>query len=573
MSPHNKNIKRASLRYSEAAHRPHLKVAKKKPLNLKPIVSNNRPTDKISEPLIASPQAHRQWHHPAQSPGRGSSGNEVKWPKHKNPQAAASSKATGRQFPSSKRTIAPYGLAVSPGSFRANKPADPKPLEITASGRKPLVSRHAVHGAELAPRTRARTEPGTATVPGARLGTNSPFRPSDFAFMEKLFVNNIMASGKKSQALKIFYAAKQSLFKHLHMNPFPQGFTPYVKLKLPLATGAGGPGLGGKREHSSPKTLAKHSLLLTTLQRSSSLRYPIDFHSSKLLAPYRLSPKNKLVSLCEKAVNKQKRFKFGTLRSEAPKNLMTFRTSLLRTSPRLVPHLSKTQDRSQKSPVKIDKLHPGPFRALTPLPKLNKLLGVKQSSYVSAGAGKTKQAPTQPRVCAGLPRQRFVSGAKEAVHLTNSMFSTAVENVKPWLEVRKVKIAGTLRQVPSTIPEKRALRLAIKWIIEAARQAQTKSSSKATESFSRGAGTLDRTPIAPATLVSSKGIKSSTQKRFGAALESQAGNDNKKKNGFFQYLAQEVLNASRKRGWARQKRDELHKLALSNRASVRFRWW
>ena len=38
-------------------------------------------------------------------------------------------------------------------------------------------------------------------------------------------------------------------------------------------------------------------------------------------------------------------------------------------------------------------------------------------------------------------------------------------------------------------------------------------------------------------------------------------------------LADEILDASKKVGQARQKRDDLHRLALSNRAYIRYRWW
>jgi small subunit ribosomal protein S7 len=42
---------------------------------------------------------------------------------------------------------------------------------------------------------------------------------------------------------------------------------------------------------------------------------------------------------------------------------------------------------------------------------------------------------------------------------------------------------------------------------------------------------------------------------------------------FAECLALEVLLAYQKRGAARQKRDELHKVALQNRANLHMRWW
>jgi small subunit ribosomal protein S7 len=43
--------------------------------------------------------------------------------------------------------------------------------------------------------------------------------------------------------------------------------------------------------------------------------------------------------------------------------------------------------------------------------------------------------------------------------------------------------------------------------------------------------------------------------------------------GYAQCLALELLLAYQKKGAARQKRDDLHKLALQNRANVHQRWW
>ena len=42
---------------------------------------------------------------------------------------------------------------------------------------------------------------------------------------------------------------------------------------------------------------------------------------------------------------------------------------------------------------------------------------------------------------------------------------------------------------------------------------------------------------------------------------------------FSQCLADEIFDAFLKQGYARQKRDELHRLAEANRAYIRYRWW
>lgn len=97
----------------------------------------------------------------------------------------------------------------------------------------------------------------------------------------------------------------------------------------------------------------------------------------------------------------------------------------------------------------------------------------------------------------------------------------AIYNVKPNVQVRAVKVAGRTHQVPAVLSEKKQHALAIKWLIESA----------------------------------------SINKKRGSNLD------------FSECLAIQLFQALRKFGKVRQKRDALHKLAESNRASLRFRWW
>lgn len=96
----------------------------------------------------------------------------------------------------------------------------------------------------------------------------------------------------------------------------------------------------------------------------------------------------------------------------------------------------------------------------------------------------------------------------------------AVENVKPTLEVKKVRVAGTTYLVPAVLSKKKQENLAIRWIIDAAKKRKQNSSY----SFSK-------------------------------------------------CLAEEVYEALKQQGQARQKRDELHRVAEANRAYIRYRWW
>nr|QIA60195.1 ribosomal protein S7 [Haplomitrium mnioides] len=97
----------------------------------------------------------------------------------------------------------------------------------------------------------------------------------------------------------------------------------------------------------------------------------------------------------------------------------------------------------------------------------------------------------------------------------------AIENVKPIREVKKVRIAGTTRLVPSIMATNRQETLAIRWTPESA-----------------------------------------AKRRMG-----------KKSVSLDQCLYVEILEASQKMGIARKKRDDLHKLAEANRSFSHYRWW
>lgn len=96
----------------------------------------------------------------------------------------------------------------------------------------------------------------------------------------------------------------------------------------------------------------------------------------------------------------------------------------------------------------------------------------------------------------------------------------AVIHCMPLVEVRKVRVAGTTYFVPGILAKKKQQALAIRWIVESARQ------------------------------------KSRTTSR-----------------PFAQCLAQEITDAFLYQGSARAKRTELHRLAELNRAYTRYRWW
>ena len=97
-----------------------------------------------------------------------------------------------------------------------------------------------------------------------------------------------------------------------------------------------------------------------------------------------------------------------------------------------------------------------------------------------------------------------------------SLFHKALKNVKPKLEVRSRRVGGATYQVPVEVRHDRAVALAMRWLIEAARK--------------RGENTMrDR-------------------------------------------VANELLDAAQERGSAIKKRDDTHKMAEANKAFSHFRW-
>jgi small subunit ribosomal protein S7 len=96
------------------------------------------------------------------------------------------------------------------------------------------------------------------------------------------------------------------------------------------------------------------------------------------------------------------------------------------------------------------------------------------------------------------------------------IFETAVNNVKPMIEVRSKRIGGASYQVPMQVNPKRQQSLALRWIIEAARA--------------------------------------------------------KKGKPMNERLASELIDAFNKHGGAMTTRENIHKMAEANKAFAHFAW-
>lgn len=96
------------------------------------------------------------------------------------------------------------------------------------------------------------------------------------------------------------------------------------------------------------------------------------------------------------------------------------------------------------------------------------------------------------------------------------IFEKAIENAKPFLEVRPRRIGGATYQVPMEVKEERGITLAMRWIIQAAKM------------------------------------------RKGKPMKEK--------------LAEELINAANNTGWAVKKKEDTHKIAEANRAFAHLAW-
>lgn len=147
-------------------------------------------------------------------------------------------------------------------------------------------------------------------------------------------------------------------------------------------------------------------------------------------------------------------------------------------------------------------------RILPPDPIYNEILVTKLINYVMK-RGKKNVA------------RKLVYGAFDIIkEKTNKnpleVFLKAVNNVKPMIEVRSRRIGGATYQVPTEVRPERQIALALRWIINFARERKDKS--------------------------------------------------------FANKLAAEIIAASNNEGAAIKKKDDTHRMAEANKAFAHFKW-
>jgi small subunit ribosomal protein S7 len=117
--------------------------------------------------------------------------------------------------------------------------------------------------------------------------------------------------------------------------------------------------------------------------------------------------------------------------------------------------------------------------------------------------------------------ERIVYGAIEKLNEKGEekgidIFFKAIENVKPLLEVRSRRVGGATYQVPMEVRPERQQTLAIRWIVDAAR--------------------------------------------------------NRNERTMVERLANELWDAANERGAAFKKREDTHRMAEANKAFAHYRW-
>jgi small subunit ribosomal protein S7 len=96
------------------------------------------------------------------------------------------------------------------------------------------------------------------------------------------------------------------------------------------------------------------------------------------------------------------------------------------------------------------------------------------------------------------------------------VFKAALENVAPAIEVRSRRVGGATYQVPVEVPQRRARTLAVRWLVEFARNRREKSMA--------------------------------------------------------QRLANELLDAQSQQGGAYKRKDDIFRMAQANKAFAHYRW-
>ena len=150
-----------------------------------------------------------------------------------------------------------------------------------------------------------------------------------------------------------------------------------------------------------------------------------------------------------------------------------------------------------------------PKREILPDPKFK---SSELTKFVNVIMLDGKKAVAERIVYGALAQIETKGGGKNALEV----FSAALSNVKPMVEVKSRRVGGANYQVPVEVRSSRKMALAMRWLIDSARK--------------RGENTMPKK------------------------------------------LAAELIDASENRGGAIKKREETHRMAEANKAFAHYRW-
>ena len=152
-----------------------------------------------------------------------------------------------------------------------------------------------------------------------------------------------------------------------------------------------------------------------------------------------------------------------------------------------------------------------PVRTILPDPKFNNDMLAKFMNVIMKSG---KKSAAERIIYGALDRIGEKTGKKGVDSI--EVLSTALENVKPVVEVKSRRVGGATYQVPVEVRSTRRQTLAMRWVIEAARDRSEKSMA-------------------------------------------------------FR-LAHELMDAAENRGAAVRKREDTHRMAEANKAFAHYRW-
>ena len=149
-----------------------------------------------------------------------------------------------------------------------------------------------------------------------------------------------------------------------------------------------------------------------------------------------------------------------------------------------------------------------PKREILPDPKFN---NVDVAKFVNVLMTRGKKSVAERIIYGALDTIKSKSG-KDPIEV----FTLAVQNVKPVVEVKSRRVGGANYQVPVEVPQRRARTLAVRWLVTFARDRREK--------------------------------------------------------GMSDKLANEILDALNQQGGAFKRKDDVYRMAQANKAFAHYRW-